>query len=119
MSWFTVPNAVLLAILQIGVIVGGVLSAAASRRLWESAEVVTPLATVFLMDFGLLALALPAAWVSMALRCRRRTDLSDGLKGVVFVSGVVLLIGLVLAVGFAVIPPWLHVRWQPMASPSD
>jgi hypothetical protein len=75
MGWFAVPNTVLLAILQVGVVVGGVL-AAASDRWWESGNVVTPLATVFLMEFGWLGLALPAGgWCwhcgSGAARMRR------------------------------------------------
>jgi hypothetical protein len=81
--------------------------------------VVTPLATVFLMEFGWLGLALPAVWVVVALRLRRRADLGDGPKAAVFTSGVALLLGLVLAVGYAVIPPWFQVKWQPSATQAE
>src|SRR5262249_15489782 len=71
-EYFTVRNTVILALVQVGVIVAGVLAARACQK-W-SATLAFPVRrpTALLAEYGFLALALPLAWAAAALYVQRR-----------------------------------------------
>lgn len=95
-SIFTVNNAVLVAVLQVGVVVISCLGAATSFRLTSPQGGPMRLPTLLLLDYWLALMAVPLAWIITALVMRRRSDVSSDAKGTVFWFGVVLLAGLLI-----------------------
>jgi hypothetical protein len=112
---FSIKNATILALLQVGIIVMGVLASG----LWHKASITNnltmPAAAAWLYQCGVFALAIPPVWITVALLIRRRPDFSDELKELVFWSGVLLFIGLVGFVIYADVIPCFHL---PSHSPS-
>src|SRR5262245_45931970 len=91
---FTIHNAVLIALLQVGMIVFGCLGAAMSFRLTSPHGGPMRLPTLLLLDYWLAFMALPLVWITTALVMRRKPEVSFDAKGTVFWLGVVLLAGL-------------------------
>jgi hypothetical protein len=110
---FSVKNAVRVALMQTGVIVAGVLAAGTSMKVWRTlvGPDTIPAATVQLLSFGPLALAIPLVWIGSVLVLRQRADVSDGVKALSFGSGVIILIALVIGIGIVIFHPWLNVPW--------
>ncbi len=109
---FTIRNAVLVALMQIGVIVAGVLAAAVDNKWWTSmGALALPPPTSILMNYGVAALAMPAVWIIIVLLLRGRPNVSDDVKAFAFFSGTILLLTLGVFVGYAVLTPWFHVEW--------
>jgi len=109
---FTVRNAVLIALMQIGVIVTGVLAAGVCNKWWTSTGAIgLPLPTLFLINYGVVALSIPMLWIVAVLQLRRRPEVSDDAKDLAFLSGIILLLVFCIFVGYAVLSPWLQVDW--------
>ncbi len=103
---FTIQNAVLVSLFQVVTITFGIAAAATTYKVLDQAEVPPPLATVFLMHYGLVLFSLPLGWLVAALRLRRQSEVPDSYKTLAFVAGLLLALVLVLFVGYAVIRPW-------------
>jgi len=117
MPLFTITNTVLIAIMQVGVIVAGVLAAGASQKWWMTNEAPTPYLTTLLLRHGVLALTIPLAWSVLAVSLRRRPDISDGLKTLTFLAGILILIALAVIIVYAIARPWFDVDWSLGRSP--
>ena len=107
----TVRNIVLVALMQVGVIVGGVLGAGVSHKWWTSFGIALPPSTLLLMNYGVIALVMPLIWGVCTLRLRQTPEVPEEIKALVFFSGILLLAFLCLIVGYAVLEPWLNVDW--------
>ena len=108
---FTIQNAVIVALLQAGVIVVGVLATGVTLKFWGESlpgEQV-PIFAALLADYGFLALSIPLVWITLVMRLRRRTDISEDAKALAFWSGVVLLIALIVLIGYGTVRPWLNL----------
>jgi uncharacterized membrane protein YhaH (DUF805 family) len=95
-SAFTISNAVLVAVLQVGAIVIGCLAAATSYRVAGQFGGPTSLPTVLLIQYWFCFMGVPLVWITAALRMRRRHDVSVEAKGTIFWFGVFLLVALVV-----------------------
>jgi len=108
MLMFTTQNAVRLALMQVGVIVGGILAAGIGYHAMDEMGSTVPVSTVFLVHFGFWLLALPVLWISVAIRFRNNPEISDGMRTAAFMAGIgmiVLIGGLALHAG---ITPWMQ-----------
>jgi hypothetical protein len=113
MDYFTVRNTVILALVQVGVITTGVLAAGATRKWYTSFRMSLPQTTIWLAEYGWLAMVLPLLWVTVALVILNDKGSSDERRlGAVF-GGVALLIFLLAAVFFYAVLTWLVVVLPP------
>ena len=107
MHLFTTPNAIKVALMQVGVIVGGILAAGIGYHAVNEMGGTVPVSTVFLVQFGFWLLALPLGWIALAVRLRQNEAASDRQKTVTFLAGVALLVGLTLLSLYATGGPWM------------
>lgn len=103
---FTQSSAVLVAISQVGVVVAGCLGAATAHRLTGGFGRSMPLATILLLDYWMLFMAVPLIWIS-ALRLRERAEVSNDAKVTTFWFGVFLLAAMALLGICAFLGPFL------------
>jgi hypothetical protein len=99
-------NAARLGLFQVGLIVGGVLGAAATLRLWNEFGLHgIPWYTEYLRDYGFWLLPLPVVWIALAMSMRQK----DGGEVWAYFSGWVVIFALTaLALGADVFP-WLRL----------
>jgi hypothetical protein len=109
MNYFTIRNTVILALVQVGVVVAGVLAAGAAYKWYATFNLKPPSLTALLADYGLLALVLPLAWVALALQALRRGEDWDDRKLLAIWSGILLLLLLLLGVGYVAVRPLLRL----------
>jgi hypothetical protein len=95
---YTTRNTVLIALMQVGVIVFGVLGAAICRKVGVDQGVGLLLPTVILYNLGMLGFLIPMGWSVLTVVVLRHPRISDGVKGGVFWLGVMILLGLVVFV---------------------
>jgi len=105
---FTIRNTVIVALMQVGIIVAGVLAAGLCHRLWTVNGMPMPLPAAILYNYGVLWFAIPLGWSVIALVLRDRPGISDDVKSLVFLIGVLLVLLLGLFVIYADITPWLR-----------
>ena len=99
-------NAARLGLFQVCSVVGGVLGAAATLRLWNEFGLHgIPWYTEYLRDFGLWLLILPVAWIGVAMTIRQR----DGSEVWAYFSGWAVIFGLLALVLGANVVPWLRL----------
>lgn len=114
MDYFTTRNAVIVALVQTGVIVAGVLGAGAVCKWYASTGSLGPPAmTAFASEYGYRALVIPPAWAAAALWALRHEDDEGGPRVLTFLTGLfIILVLLVLAFQVAALPllrllsPW-------------
>jgi hypothetical protein len=106
---FSVKNAVLLALMQVGVIVAGVLAAATTSKLRSMWDITPPDGTEAFASYGVFLFLVPLAWITLALRLRGATDISDRAKAATFLSGIGLLVLLLVYIWSSVVQPFLRV----------
>lgn len=109
---FSIYNATVVAVIQVGVIVAGVLASGLWHRASISNGVAMPPPAGFLYNYGLAALAIPLAWLVFALLVHRSTLVSDDVKVLAFGLGIAVLIGLVVFVIYADVSPFFHTLWH-------
>jgi hypothetical protein len=109
---FSSRNAVVLALLQVGVIVIGILGAGASAKvLLAGNHGPTPWITRVVIDYGVAALALPVVWIGAYVRFARRPEASDSGKALAFATGLVLLAIIAGVVAWGIVQPWTRLDW--------
>ncbi len=108
---FTIYNATLVAVMQVGVIVAGVLASGLWHKLSTGSGAAMPFAAGLLYNYGMVGFALPLAWLTVALLLRRSPNVSDDVKGLAFGLGVLLLIALAIFVIYADVSPVFHITW--------
>lgn len=101
----SIRNIVMLAIMQVGVIVAGVLAAGVCYRMSVSDGMMMPILTLMLYRLSVTVLLLPLAWVTGAAMIQLRTSVSDNIKILMFWAGILLLIALAIFVFCADVPP--------------
>ena len=108
---FSTKNAVMVALMQTGTIVGGVLAAGTSGKVWKTmfGPDHVPISFFQLMNFGPLALAIPIVWIVFVLVLRQRTEVSDDAKSLGFGSGVLILVVLIISISVVILGPWAGV----------
>src|SRR5574339_418318 len=95
MDFFTRRNAAILALVQAGVVVAGVLGAGAAYKWYTQVNLAPPRLTVLATDYGFVALTLPLAWVLIALVTFHRED-ESGPPALAFLFGLLLLAALLV-----------------------
>src|SRR5689334_10213544 len=103
--YFTIRNTAILALVQIGVIVAGVLGAGACHKWYTTFGLRTPAATALVCEYGFVALVLPVVWIVVALEALRRED-AEEFRVAAFCAGILLLVLLVVGV--------IHTAAQPL-----
>jgi len=99
-------NAARLGLFQVCLVVGGVLGATATLRLWnEFGRQGIPWYTEYLRDFGFWLLLLPVAWIALAMVLRQR----DGGEVWAYFSGWAVIFSLLAFVLGANVFPWLRL----------
>ena len=100
MNYFTTRNTVILGLVQVGIIVLGVLAAGTVCKWHTTFNMTRPLAaTIYFADYGFLVLALPLAWVTMALLMQRqKANTEEANSLLAFSSGIVVLLLVTLLV---------------------
>jgi hypothetical protein len=112
MEYFTVRNTIILALVQVGVTVGGVLGAVTVRKMYTTFRAQPSSATNLVADYGFLVLALPVAWFVLAMLAFRRDtekDAHGSLGSGAIVLGVFLLALLLMGAWAGAIGPWLYL----------
>jgi hypothetical protein len=109
---FTVRNTVRVAIMQVGVLVAGILASGLCHRLAAVNGISLSWPPVLLYNYGILGLAIPLIWTALALILHRRSEISDELKALVFLSGILLLVAFAAFVLYADVSPWFHFMWR-------
>lgn len=100
MEYFTLRNAAIAGLVQIGIVVAGVLAAGACLKWYATTGLPPPPRTVLVAEYGFLALALPLTWTSAAAVALRRAEHGDfeATGVVVFFTGGGLILGLLAVV---------------------
>ena len=104
-------NIVVVAIMQVGVIVAGVLGAGICYKVWTMSDLALPLAVALLCHSGPAWLLIPLVWGAGTVALQLRSQASDDLKILAFCLGVVILIGLAVFVIYADVTPWFQITW--------
>ena len=110
---FSIYNATLVAVMQVGIIVAGVLASGLWRRYSAVNHMPMPFAAGLLYDFSVIGFVIPFAWLTFALLLRRSPRVSDDMKGLAFWCGILLLIALVIFVLYADVSPFFNIMWNP------
>ena len=109
---FTIYNATLVAVMQVGVIVAGVLASGLWHKASTSNGLIIPNPVAFLYSYGIDGFVIPLAWISFALLLRSRPEVSDEIKSLAFWLGVLVLIALVVFVIYANVSPFFRIMWH-------
>jgi hypothetical protein len=106
---FNIPNTVLLAIAQVGVIVASAAGAMVSRRIAGN-DAALPWLTILFAEGGVAMLLIPLVWTTSVLLVRRCPKVSDDLKTFAFITGIVLCVALALLGAIAFVRPFLVIQ---------
>jgi hypothetical protein len=109
----SIRNTVVVAIMQVGVIVAGVLGAGIGHNIWARDNRPIPLLVAVLYGYGVVGFFIPLAWSFGAVMLQLRSDVSDDVKSLIFWIGVLILIALIIFVVYADVSPWLRIEWAP------
>jgi undecaprenyl pyrophosphate phosphatase UppP len=109
MEYFTARNAVILALLQAGAIVAGVLGAGAAHKWYTQFNAIPPDATVRACSYGFVALLIPMIWAAVALAVLRHRDEEASTHVGVFLLGVLLFFLLLMGAYTAAVHPLLRL----------
>ncbi|HEY1790044.1 MAG TPA: hypothetical protein VGJ73_17995 [Verrucomicrobiae bacterium] len=97
----------MVAIMQVGAIVAGVLGAGVCHRIWTSRDWPVPPLVALLAHFGIVGLLVPLAWAIGAVVLQIRAGVSEDVRILMFWLGVLVLIILLAFVIYADVSPWL------------
>lgn len=109
---FTIYNATLVAVIQVGVIVAGVLASGLWHKFSTGGNMAMPFQAGLLYHYGMAGFVIPFAWLTFALLLRRSPGVSDEIKDLAFMLGLVVLVALVIFVLYADVAPALHIMWD-------
>jgi hypothetical protein len=109
---FTIYNATLVAVIQVGVIVAGVLASGLWHKFATSSNMAMPDSAGFVYRYGTMGLLIPLAWVTLAMLVRRTCKVSDELKSLIFWFGVAVLVSLAIFMIYANVSPCFRIMWR-------
>lgn len=107
----SIRNTVVVAIMQVGVIVAGVLAAGVCHKIWSANNTPVPSLVAMLCSYGVAGFCIPLAWGIGAVVILLRKDASEDVKDLIFWLGVLVLVGLIAFVLYADVPPWFRAEW--------
>src|ERR1700742_648627 len=116
---FSVRNIVIVALMQMGVIIAGILAAGLCHKVWLVAGVDLPWPAALIYHYGFMGLFIPTGWSVATLFILYRPEVMDEVKGAAFWQGVLTLVLLVIFVVYADVSPWLHRTWSLTADGSE
>ncbi len=105
---FSIGNILIVALMQVGVIVAGVLASGLCHKIRTNSGIAMPHAAALLYDYGVLSFSIPIVWTTIALIVLRRPQMADEVKSAAFWLGVLLLLLLLGFVWHADVSPWFH-----------
>lgn len=106
---FTTSNAVLVALIQIGVIVIGILAAGVSNKIWTDTGVPVTSAALLLLEYGVALLLIPVVWICSVMAVHQRNSISEETRNLTFWSGTVFIVSLAVFELYAIFSPWLCI----------
>ena len=109
MGYFTVRNTTIMALVQVGILVAGVLGAGAVHKVYTSIGLLPPWSTAFLSERGYLALGLPLVWVGLAIVAFRRADDDEFYPLLAVCTGILLLLLFLCGVWYGAARPFLRL----------
>ncbi len=109
---FDIRNATLVAIMQVGVIVAGVLASGLWHKFSIDSGMPMPFPAALLFNYGLVGFAIPLTWITLALLLRNSPVVSDDIKELAFWFGVLVLIALAIFVIYADVSPCFRIMWN-------
>jgi len=107
---YSFRNTVIVAVMQIGVIVAGVLAAGLWHKAWSGMAM--PFPASILYSYGIAGFSIPWFWSFLTLILFRRPEVSDETKELMFWSGVLVLLSLVVFVLYADVTPVFQGTWN-------
>ena len=111
MGFFTLRNTTIMALVQVGLIVAGVLAAGAAHKWYASADLPPPSSTALLSEYGFVALGLPLGWVAFAVLAFRRGE-NEGeeiYRWLAIFSGLLFLLLLLVGIWHGAARPLLRL----------
>lgn len=109
---YSFRNTVILAIMQIGIIVAGVLAAGLWHRAWLGTPQEMPLPAAMLYNYGIVGFSIPLVWSISTLALIRRPEVPDETKDGMFWLGVLVLMALIVFIGYADLAPVSRIIWN-------
>ena len=109
---FTIGNATLVAIMQIGLIVAGVLASGLWHKFAIDSQMEMPFPASVLFNYGTIGFVIPLTWIVCALFLRSRNEVSDDVKRLAFGLGILVLIALGGFVIYADVSPCFSIMWS-------
>jgi hypothetical protein len=109
---FTIYNATLVAVMQVGVIVAGVLASGLWHKFATSSGMAMPTPAGLLYSYGMTGFFIPLAWLTFVMLVRRSRRISDELKGLAFWFGVAVLVSLTIFMIYANVSPCFRIMWR-------
>jgi hypothetical protein len=110
-AMFAIYNATLVAVMQVGVIVAGVLASGLWHKFATSSGMAMPNPAGLLYSYGMVGFIIPLAWLTVAILIRRSRIISDDLKSLTFWFGVLVLISLTVFMIYADVSPCFRIMW--------
>jgi hypothetical protein len=104
----SIRNIIVVAIMQVGVIVAGVLAAGICHRVWSSEDMAMPVAVAMVYRHGFVGLLIPVVWGTGTVALYLRANISEEIKTLVFWFGVLILIVSAAFIIYADATPWLN-----------
>jgi hypothetical protein len=109
---FTVYNATLVAVMQVGVIVAGVLASGLWHKFATDSRMEMPFPASLIYHYGTVGFVIPFIWIICALLLRGREKVSDEIKSLAFWFGVLILIALLMFMIYANVSPLFRIMWR-------
>jgi hypothetical protein len=108
---FSVGNATLVAIMQVGVIVAGILASGLWHKASTSCGLFLPLPAMLVYKYGFIGFAIPILWLAVVLPIQTSAKASEELKTSAFWFGVLILISLTIFMIYANVSPCFTIMW--------
>jgi hypothetical protein len=110
----SIRNTVIVALMQVGVIMAGILAAGICHKIWSGNNWAMPGPAAVLYTYGLAGFFIPICWGSGAVVLQLRANVSDDIKALAFWLGVLVVILLAIFIIYADVTPWFDGRvWAP------
>jgi hypothetical protein len=114
----SIKNIVIVAILQVGVIVFGVLGAGIFHKESSLTGIAMPSLVAMLYGYGFMGLLVPLAWGAGAVVLQLRANVSDDVRTLMLWLGILVLLTLAIFCLYADVSPWLNLP-RPLPSSGD
>jgi len=107
----SIRNIVVVAIMQVGVIVAGVLAAGICHKFFTGDNLPIPAPALLLYAHGFIGFIIPLAWSIVTVILFLRPDVSDDVRTLMFWAGVLVLVVMAAFCLYADLSPWFRIGW--------